>query len=404
MISRWRDEMDDGLLVPGLHDGMAAFPGPEGLTILMRNHEVLAEYPERRGAFDEGYARLSRIDAARLYDGGHGRPLNGGVTGVVYDTKNQRLVRHYLALGGTAYNCAGGPTPWNTWLTCEEWHGNLSERCEKLHGYVFEVPASALPVLHSAKPLPALGRFRHEAVAVDARSGILYLTEDIEDGLFYRFIPNVPGNLSGGGRLQALAVMDKPSCDLRNWTRGGVPEAGETIAVGTKLSAHWIELSEVDTPADDLRYRGFASGAARFARAEGIWHDHGTIYFACTTGGSATLGQIWMYRPEPGASGLDETGRLELFIEPTHGRLIANADNLTVGPNGDLFVCEDSEGRDRVVRVTPKGETIPFAANRMNDDEFCGACFSPDGSTFFVNVQGLGVTLAITGPWPWMAG
>jgi secreted PhoX family phosphatase len=164
----------------------------------------------------------------------------------------------------------------------------------------------------------------------------------------------------------------------------------------------WIDLDDVESPEDDLRFRGFASGAARFARGEGMWYGRGAIYFACTNGGSEKKGQIWKYTPSPDEGKPEESrepGRLELFVEPNDGTLVENADNLTMAPWGDLIVCEDGSEQQFLVGVTPEGEIYKFARNAMNTSELAGATYSPDGSTLFVNIQSPGITLAITGPW-----
>ncbi|QDU91001.1 hypothetical protein Pla175_44170 [Pirellulimonas nuda] len=390
VISRTGDEMADGLLVPGKPDGMATFPGPDGLTLILRNHE---NEPTDVGPFGDKNQRLSRIDKALLYDRGEEKwPGYGGVSTVVYDTKQQKVVKQFLSLGGTIRNCAGGPTPWGSWITCEETTARKGDgvlrqyTCEQDHGYAFEVKAGAQPGLQKATPLRDMGRFYREAVAVDPVTGIVYQTEDLKDGLLYRFVPKQPGNLAAGGRLQALAVRDKKSLDTRNYDR-------QRVAVGDRLSAAWIDMHDVDAPTDELRYQGFNAGAARFGRGEGMWFSDGQIYFACTEGGKKNIGQIW--RLEPSAEG----DTLELFAEPNDNRMVQNADNLTMSPWGDLVVCEDRQGTTvRLVGVTPRGEFYTLADNNAKG-EFAGACFSPDGSTLFVNIQPKGLTLAITGPW-----
>jgi secreted PhoX family phosphatase len=235
----------------------------------------------------------------------------------------------------------------------------------------------------SAVPLKAMGRFNHEAVAVDPASGIVYQTEDREDGLFYRFIPKERTNLRAGGMLQALKIRDLSEADTANRTRKRIP-------IGLKLDAEWVDLENVESPGDDLRHQGRSLGAALFSRGEGIWMGQGVLYFACTSGGPNAAGQIWRYSPE---------GKLELFVEPNETSLLENVDNLTVAPWGDLFVCEDGPGVNRVVGITPNGRLYPFAQNVMNDSEMAGAVFSPNGTTLFVNIQRPGMTLAITGPW-----
>lgn len=391
VLSRTGDAMDDGLRVPGAHDGMAAFPGPDGLTLVVRNHEQL---PGDVPAFGSADDPLAGVDASKLYDRGHGRtPCLGGTTTLVYDTRARRLVRHFLSLAGTARNCAGGPTPWGSWITCEETVVLPDRMFEQQHGWCFEVPATAEPRLHAAVPLRGLGRFNHEAVAVDPRSGIVYLTEDRLDGLLYRFVPERRGSegLRGPGRLQALALRDRPGANTSNAT--------ETVArVREPLACRWVDLDEVEALRDDLRLRGAAAGAAVFSRGEGAWWGGDALYFCCTSGGRRLKGQVWKLVPDPD----DRSGardRLELLLEPNDPSVLDNCDNVTVGPAGDLVLCEDGLPGNGLVGVTPEGQAYRLGWNAANDSELCGACFSPDGSTLFVNVQRPGYTLAITGPW-----
>jgi secreted PhoX family phosphatase len=396
IISRHGEEMSDGFFVPAKHDGMATFAGPDGMTLLVRNHEMTERGVDSDSAFGEGLALLDRLDPSLLYDpGAEGSPPFGGTTTLLYDTVNQRLVSHHLSLAGTLWNCAGGPTPWGSWISCEETTQNAGGTYARDHGYVFEVPArlDRLPV--NPLPLKAMGRFKHEAIAVHPPTSIVYETEDLVDGLLYRFLPNVAAELAQGGRLQALAIREKPSLDTRNF-------GGRLIEPGTPMEVEWIDLDDVEAPDDDLRYRGFEAGAARFARGEGIFYGDGEFFIACTNGGEAEKGQIWRYIPSPeeGNPGeADRPGTLELFIEPNAGTIIENGDNITVAPWGDLIVCEDGTGDDYLVGITPGGEVYKLAHNLNGGGEFAGACFSPDGSTFFINMQADGWTLAITGPW-----
>jgi secreted PhoX family phosphatase len=399
VVSRVGDEMPDGLLVPGLPDAMAAFPGPDGRTIVVRNHECLGGL----GPFGEGNARLSRIPASKLYDLGAGvTPCAGGTTTFVWDTRAQALVTQHLSLAGTLRNCAGGATPWGSWLTCEEialktgFHQEEALQLQKDHGYVFEVPAKAEASIADPVPLTAMGRFVHEAVVVDPKTGIVYQTEDRDDGLIYRFIPTTRGDLRAGGRLQALALASGKK-DSRNWP-GDEPH----LLVGAKHAVKWIDMDDVEAPADDLRARGFALGACRFARAEGMWMGEREVYFACTSGGKAQIGQVFRYIPganEGTAAEAKSPGHLDLFIEPNDPNRVQNPDNVVVAPWGDVMLCEDHFGTNvRIVGVTPAGALYTFARARTVG-EFAGATFSPDGSTMFVNIQQSGVTLAITGPW-----
>ena len=160
-------------------------------------------------------------------------------------------------------------------------------------------------------------------------------------------------------------------------------------------------MEDIESPEDDLRQSGFYAGCcARFARGEGIWTGKDGIYFACTDGGVKRKGQIWRYVPSPAEGSPGETkqpGTLELFIEPNDGALVEGCDNVTMAPWGDLIVCEDGNSPQFLVGVRPDGST--YKLGRTTISELAGACFSPDGSTLFVNIQTPGMTLAITGPW-----
>ncbi len=393
ILSRQGETMDDGLLVPGRHDGMAAFEGHNGLTILVRNHEV--EYRDtRQGGFGLRDELFSKIDRARVYDAGPkgDTPAQGGTTTLFYNTKTRKLERHFMSLAGTVYNCAGGPTPWGSWLTCEETTVGIKDGAGRDHGWVFEVPARDHVGLADPVPLKAMGRFRHEAVAFDPRTGICYLTEDRDEGLLYRFIATTPGRLRDGGRLQALALADRPSHDTTNWSGQPTTRRGEPVA------CTWIDLEEIEAPKDDLRNRGFVAGAARFARGEGCWFGGDALYFCCTSGGPKKKGQLFRYRPGAGENAGDG-GTLELFVEPDDASIMDNPDNITAAPWGDLIVCEDGAKDNYLLGITPAGEVYKFARTPLDEHEWAGACFSPDGSTMFVNSQRLGITLAIRGPW-----
>ncbi|QEC52617.1 hypothetical protein EDD80_10772 [Anseongella ginsenosidimutans] len=384
IISRKGEKMADGLLSPGRNDAMATFQGPGDKVIIIRNHEITSDDLEN-GPFGLQQELLKKIDPEYVYDYGFGKtPSLGGTTTLVYNERSQKLELEYLSLAGTIRNCAGGPTPWGSWLTCEETYESRKEgQNEQDHGYVFEVPASAK--IKPAKPvaLKAMGRFNHEAVAVDPETGIVYETEDRHDGLIYRFIPTQPGKLSAGGKLQALAVKGEKSFDTRNWEQ-------TTIEEGKPLDTEWIDLENVDSPVDDLHIRGFEQGAARFARGEGMWYGNNEVYFACTNGGKEKQGQVFRYIPR--------SGKLELFAEPNDKQLLRHCDNLTVSPWGDVVLSEDNES-PRILGITPAGEIFHLAHNVGYESELAGVVFSPSGKTLFVNIQHAGLTLAITGDW-----
>lgn len=399
VLSRTGDEMSDGLLVPGGPDGMAAFAdlgaeaGGGGLTRIVRNHELMPGNPSAFGAGDE---RGAKVPEQKFYDRGRGVLCPGGTTTLVYDTGSRSLKKQFLSLAGTARNCAGGPTPWGSWITCEEATFLRGGEYDQNHGYCFEVDAAAdAPV--DPIPLVAMGRFNHEAVAIDAASGTVFLTEDRPDSLLYRFLPDEPGNLAAGGILQALRIRRAPMVDTRNWNEYSHFPLNEQIEVD------WVDLDNVEAPEDDLRERGFLKGAARFARGEGMWAGDGAIWFACTSGGRKQCGQVFCYRPSPDEGQRNERrqrGTLELYLESPHPRLLDFCDNLTVAPWGDLVLCEDGAGDNFIVGVGPKGDIYPLARNAGAPSEFAGATFSPDGKALFVNLQWPGTTVAIFGPWP----
>lgn len=375
VISRLGDAMDDGLTVPDAADGMGCFDLGGGKLALVRNHELM---PDKNPGGDIPFG-YDRID---------GKVMPGGTTTIVLDARTLAVEQQYRSLGGTIRNCAGGTTPWGSWLTCEEAVVPVTDRNEKSHGWVFEVPANAGKLVNPA-PLTAMGRFNHEAAVVDPQTGYVYLTEDRGDGLLYRFIPEVPGKLAEGGKLQALVMADGTT-DSRNWNAA-------SLAVGAAHPVRWIDLDNVDAPKDDLRQRGAAQGAMLFSRGEGIHMGDGEMYFCCTNGGAARLGQI--FRLRPGKAGGPDA--LTLFFESTAPDQFNFGDNLTVADNGHLIVCEDqyTDVVDNYLRgITPQGESYPLARLRVQTEP-AGACFSPDGRVLFVNAFSPAVTVAITGPW-----
>ncbi|MEZ5966333.1 MAG: DUF839 domain-containing protein [Planctomycetota bacterium] len=394
VLSRTGDTMADGLLVPGAPDGMAAFAGENGRTVLVRNHELTVIV---QGAFGSKNERLTPELRARLYDAGHGAvPALGGTTTLVVDTKTLTVERQHLSLAGTVRNCAGGATPWGSWLSCEESDVRAGGTFERDHGFCFEVPANATGLVEPV-PLVAMGRFYHEAAAVDPATGAVYLTEDRADGLLYRFLPNQAGVLSAGGRLQALVLRERKAANTSNHAEQG------RIAPGQRLPITWVDIENPESPNDDLRKQGFGKGAARFARGEGMHAHDGCVWFTCTIGGPAKVGQIFCLRPDPdedlGKADAPSASTLEIFYESPGKDLLENCDNLTLTPWGDLLVCEDGDKPEFLVGITPEGQAYKFAENVASGEEMTGATFSPDASTLFVNIQQPGMTLAITGPW-----
>lgn len=397
VISTEGEEMSDGLVTPGDFDGMAAFAREDGKIALIRNHELRFTQQDR-SPFGPGNERLAGVDTGKLYDiAPDGTPHHGGTTTLILDPDTLEVERQFLSLGGTYDNCAGGPTPWGSWLTCEETTVRAGETARRDHGYVFEVPASA-DGLVEAVPLRGMGRFRHEAAAVDPSTGIVYLTEDeYDNALFYRFIPDVPGQLWRGGRLQGLVIRGRPGFDTRNWS-------AQDFAPGEWLETEWMDLTGIDNPDADIARRHIARGAAHFTRGEGCWWGEGEVYFTCTDGGALRSGQIFRFVPD------GDGGRIQLFVESGDTELLEFCDNITVAPWGDLIVAEDGPLEQYIRGVTPEGRIYTIARNafaepsREGDDvsysEFCGPCFSPDGSVLFLNVQSHpSRTFAIRGPW-----
>lgn len=397
VVSRAGAVMADGFRTPSAMDGMAAFAGPAGSVLLVRNHELNPVHV-KEGPFGAENALFGKLPADRCYDAGGGStPAQGGTTTLVIDAETGALRHEFLSLAGTNRNCAGGPTPWGSWISCEEdvTRPGTSDKgviSEQAHGYAFEVPATAEPALAAPIPLRAMGCFKREAIAIDPASGIVYQTEDTRDGVFTRFIPTEPGNLRAGGRLQALRLQGFTATTTSNWD-------AQDVAVGQSFPCAWVDIAEPENnPAKQAR----AQGCPAFTRGEGCWYGNGAVWFACTDGGIARKGQIWRY--QPGATA-DEGGTLTLFVQPDDAAVLENVDNLTVAPWGGLFACEDNASKgatpeNRLVHIRPDGRGEVFAVNRLNTSELAGACFSPNGKWCYVNIMYPGITLAITGPWP----
>jgi len=401
IISVQGQQMEDGLKVPGWPDGMHAFAQDKQRITLMCNHELAVAQSEL-SAWAGAATDDKQILAAAYDHSGQNRVAPGGVRRLIYNLKTRQLEKQHLALCGTLRNCSGGATPWGSWISCEEAVDTRGQNGLKAsHGYCFEVPARANG-LHQAIPLKSMGRFYHEAIAVDPATGIVYLTEDRGDGLFYRFIPRHKGKLAEGGQLQALALLSG-SQSVSTGNRGEFE-----FPLNTPQPVRWVPLKNVESPADDLRHQGQLQGAARFIRGEGMLVERSSkdgqtrIWVMCTAGGKRGLGQIFYYQPSA-HEGLEretrEPGSLVLFSEPNNPELLRNGDNLALMPNGDLLVCEDNQQIQRLVGVTNKGQYYVLARNPRGASEFTGATFSPDGSTLFVNLQQQGGTVAITGPW-----
>jgi uncharacterized protein len=374
--------MAGGGLVPGSHDGMASFPADFGQTWLVRNHEIEPEDVEEDGVIPVSHA------AGMTYD-----PEGVGGTTTLLVNNARKLVLDRVSLAGTSTNCAGGPTPWKTWLTCEETTDSLS----KPHGYVFEVD----PRLGgNPSPIVQMGRFEHEAVSF-AHNGMAFLTEDAggPHGCFYRFAPNQPlrgrGSLHAGGVLTAMKI------------EGVTQDLSEVQTPGKVLPVSFVNVPNVNPGDDDtpIREQAQANGATPIQKLEGTWTGpDGSIWFVASRGDGPNAedpedvsaaehaGQIWKYDP------FQQT--VELVVIFPKGSPFDGPDNVTVGPHGFALACTDGEDDQWLVGIKEDGDTFPFAFNPFDDSEFAGATFSADGQTLFVNIQGQpGLTFAIWGPW-----
>ena len=392
--------MSDGGLVPGDHDGMACFRNRGRTYTLVRNHELSPGENEfgNRGGVQPANGKL--YDPFVLPSGRGG----GGTTTLVVD-RDGLLIRDFASLGGTVRNCAGGPTPWGSWISCEE---NVSTPATsgtvtKKHGYCFEVPSD---LGEGVDPIPIVdaGRFNHEAVALDHKTGILYETEDRSDSCFYRYISHRHshrhGHLQDGGSLYAMAIRPNvfsscdgtplPTIDRGNGIYSVDTRRGMQSFLRQPLPVHWVLLDDVDPVGDTLRFEAHAKGAAIISRGEGAWSTARRgrkIYFVATSGGDVANGQVFEYDPRY------ET--LTLIVESTSSTILDNPDNITVAPDGTLYLCEDGGGTDYVVGVDKNGDIFPFLQHQFGTGEFAGACFSPDGRFMFVNNQQVGITFAV---------
>ncbi|MET3698331.1 hypothetical protein SAMN05877753_108184 [Bacillus oleivorans] len=352
IISRTGDKMSNGDLVPAMLDGMAAYKGEKNTTILVRNHEngTNSDYPVNgKNPWSKGAA--------------------GGTTTLIVG-EDRKVIKEYVSSSGTIRNCAGGATTWGTWLTCEETR-NMG------HGFVFEVNPLDPENDMSKTPIRDMGYFSHEACAVDPATGIWYLTEDSDPSFLYRFTPNdrsqTLGSLQKGGILEAAALDELPAT------------SASTFNTGQKFGIVWKKLNpeRAQKDAKDL-------GCIQFSRLEGAFFSAGVFWFDDTSAGSGNLGRVYRYFPS--------TNTLELFYESTDQNELEMPDNIAMAPWGDLWIAEDGDGNDKIIGMTPDGNVYPFAENRLNGSEFAGPTFSPDGNTFFVNIQSPGITFAIWGP------
>jgi secreted PhoX family phosphatase len=385
--------LESGQPTPSDPDANGVFKGRGGYTIV-NNHEIGGSEPHGVPAL-EGY----------VFDPG----ARGGTTNIDVD-RDGTPIRQYVSLAGTHNNCAGGITPWGTWLTCEETEARAGAVLRFDHGWVFEVdPFDAQRNLNPV-PLKFLGRYAHEAVAVNPQNDEIYLTEDASgpNGLFFRWVPpkhfhGRPGALRtlalgpGGdtaGRLQALKAS----------LRGEhIADLSQATAVGTRYQASWVDVPDRLATTVSVRKQFTDAQVTRSRKLEGQWWADGGAYFVASYArhddGSVNEhdGQVWFYDPK--RETIELTTIFGVNPDPSVEGHFDGPDNITVSPYGGVILAEDGEGLSHLVGVTRRGEAFTLARNELNDSEFAGPAFSHDGRTLFVNIQSPGYVLAITGPW-----
>jgi secreted PhoX family phosphatase len=392
-------ELHDGHRVPGAADGMGVVKQEGSRITLVRNHELQG-------------AAGPMGDPADSYDN-----MPGGTTTLVFDTESERLVDSWVSLSGTLYNCAGGVTPWNTWLSCEEaplspalahlpaprkqWFWNV-DSAEREHGFVFEVPAVGVA---KAEPIYAMGQFYHEAVAIDPATGIAYMTEDNGPNAgFYRYIPAEPGRLQAGGQLQMMKVYQRP-------------DMSDYLQMRQEMDVEWVDIAdptqgftEGNRRGDGVVSQGLAAGGSRFIALEGCTFADGRVYFTSKLGGRFTAGYVLEYDPA--------REKIWMIYESPGHEYFSGPDNIVVSPRGGLVICEDRLSLNRQAQtlagLTPEGEFFRFCqvnpqlrgtygghdlAAKALTSEWAGATFSADGAWLFANLYKPGLTVAITGPW-----
>ncbi|GAA0354691.1 alkaline phosphatase PhoX [Streptomyces turgidiscabies] len=391
--------LDSGETTPSNHDGTAAFAGPRGTTLLVNNHELKG--PRANWKYPVPLTEGLVYDPAAA----------GGCT--VVEVRPGGHVAEWVGIAGTSTNCAGGSTPWGTWLTCEE----NSDRAgvngmTKDHGYVFEVDPCDKRANRNPKPLKFFGRYDHEAVVIDPKRGHAYLTEDAAtpNGLLYRWTP--PQHFHyGHGAFRTLSdtagTLQAPKC----FDSAGkfVDDLSRATKIGTVYGVDWVDVPDRDGRTVAVR-KQFADGEITRARKlEGMWWADGGTYVVSSYARAESPvqhdGQVWFYDPRR------RTLTLKVLLgvnpDPSADGAFDGPDNITVSPYGGLVIAEDGEGVQHLFGATDSGRTYPIARNELNAgteeapeySEFTGVTFSPDGKTLYANIQTPGIMLAITGPW-----
>ncbi|WP_329120809.1 alkaline phosphatase PhoX [Streptomyces sp. NBC_01353] len=281
---------------------------------------------------------------------------SGGASAVKFSSTGA-ITGAYRILSNTRQNCAGGKTPWNTWLSCEE----------VSLGYVYEADPYGV---NAAVRRDAMGRFKHEAAAADPVRQVIYLTEDETSGCFYRFIPTTWGNLSSG----TLQVM----------------------VAGTATSGSFTWQNVPDPDGSPTATRSQVSGSKKFNGGEGCHYANDTVWF--TTKGDNRLWQLNL------ANNTYELAYDDSLVVGG-GAPLTGVDNVTGSSSGDLFIAEDG-GNMEICIITPDDVVAPFLRiSGQSSSEITGPAFSPDGSRLYFSSQrgtsgssSGGITYEVTGP------
>lgn len=304
----------------------------------------------------------------------------GGVNAIRFDASGEVADAYEILPGAlTRWNCAGGPTPWNTWMSCEEWERGTVWECDPR--------GRAAPRRHLA-----LGSFAHEALAVDPATNVLYMTEDRRDGRFYRFVPERPApggrpDLSAG-RLQVMQAQAPQETLDRAGATGPWP-------------VRWLDVPQPNPDATQTPTHRQAPASSAFNGGEGLWHHAGALYFS-------TKGDRRIWAHDPAAQTLRVVYD-DYFHAPAP--VLDAVDNLLFTPGGDLVVAEDKgDASQQAVAVTPAGAVFPLVELAgQRGSEVTGPAFSPDGRHFYFSSQRgpgadaapgtAGVTYCVDGPW-----
>jgi secreted PhoX family phosphatase len=382
-------KLESGEPTPSDPDGTAAFVrhGGNG-SVLVNNHEVGGGEP---------------FPVPRLPGFTYDTAAGGGTTNIEVDKDGNRI-REYVSLAGTHNNCAGGKSPWSTWLTCEEAE-SLSGQT-KPHGYVFEVDPYDQEANRDPKPIKAMGRYAHEALVIDPDTSTTYLTEDAgtPNGLLYRWTPPAAALPLGKGVLRTLADDAGTLEALKATTLAGAHVRDLSVATtpGTTYKAAWVTVPDRDAKTVSTRKQFTDAQITRSRKLEGMWWGDGGAYFVCSfarlSDGSAAQhdGQIWFLDP------LASTIELKLhfaYTEADQDNDPDGPDNITVSAYGGVIIAEDGDGKNHLVGASESGEAFFFARNEdPGDSEFTGPTFSQDKKILFANVQTPGYVYAIQGP------